>query len=58
VPTRILILGAGFGGLELATRLSGELAHDDATSITLVTPMPKPIPISDVVSGRHRGNAG
>ena len=34
VPTRILILGAGFGGLELSTRLSGELAND--VEITLI----------------------
>lgn len=34
MPTRILILGAGFGGLELASRLSGELAHD--VEVTLI----------------------
>jgi sulfide:quinone oxidoreductase len=28
VPTRVLILGAGFGGLELASRLSGDLGDD------------------------------
>jgi sulfide:quinone oxidoreductase len=33
VPTRILILGAGFGGLELASRLSSELADDVAVSL-------------------------
>ncbi|MBI2245633.1 MAG: NAD(P)/FAD-dependent oxidoreductase [Nocardioides sp.] len=27
-PLRVLVLGAGFGGLELATRLSEELGHD------------------------------
>ncbi len=34
MPVRILILGAGFGGLELASRLSGELA--DEVEVTLV----------------------
>ena len=34
MPTRILILGAGFGGLELASRLSDELAKD--VQITLI----------------------
>jgi sulfide:quinone oxidoreductase len=34
MPTRIIILGAGFGGLELATRLSSELA--DAVDVTLI----------------------
>jgi sulfide:quinone oxidoreductase len=33
VPTRILILGAGFGGLELASRLSSELADDVAVTL-------------------------
>jgi sulfide:quinone oxidoreductase len=31
---RILVLGAGFGGLELATRLSGELG--DAVDVVLI----------------------
>ena len=31
---RVLILGAGFGGLELATRLSEEVA--DAVEVTLI----------------------
>jgi len=34
MPTRILILGAGFGGLELASRLSSELA--DTVEVTLI----------------------
>ena len=34
MPTRIIILGAGFGGLELATRLSSELAG--AVEVTLI----------------------
>ena len=34
VKKRVLILGAGFGGLELATRLSEELA--DAVQVTLI----------------------
>src|SRR5262249_42313272 len=34
MTTRVLILGAGFGGLELATRLSDELA--DEVAVTLV----------------------
>jgi len=34
MPTRILILGAGFGGLELASRLSDELA--DRVAVTLI----------------------
>src|SRR5207248_4977990 len=34
VPTEVLILGAGFGGLELATRLSEEVA--DQVHVTLV----------------------
>jgi sulfide:quinone oxidoreductase len=34
VPTRIVILGAGFGGLELSTRLSDELA--DQVEVTLI----------------------
>jgi sulfide:quinone oxidoreductase len=34
MPTRVLILGAGFGGLELASRLSDELA--DEVEVTLV----------------------
>jgi sulfide:quinone oxidoreductase len=33
MPTRILILGAGFGGLELASRLSSELADDVAVTL-------------------------
>ena len=33
MPTRILILGAGFGGLELASRLSSELARDVAVTL-------------------------
>ena len=33
-PLRVLILGAGFGGLELCTRLSGELATE--VEVTLV----------------------
>src|ERR1700682_4714160 len=34
MPTHVVILGAGFGGLELATRLSDELA--DAVRVTLI----------------------
>ena len=34
MPERILILGAGFGGLELATTLSEELA--DRVEVTLI----------------------
>ena len=34
MSTRVVILGAGFGGLELATRLSAELA--DAVDVTLI----------------------
>jgi len=34
VPTEVLVLGAGFGGLELATRLSEEVA--DQVHVTLV----------------------
>jgi len=34
MPTRVLILGAGFGGLELATRLSSELAG--TVEVTLI----------------------
>jgi sulfide:quinone oxidoreductase len=34
VPTRVLILGAGFGGLELSTMLSQELG--DAVEVTLI----------------------
>lgn len=33
MQTRIVILGAGFGGLELATRLSDELADDVAVTL-------------------------
>ena len=29
MPTSVLVLGAGFGGLELSTRLSEELAKVD-----------------------------
>ena len=32
--TRVLVLGAGFGGLELATRLSEALGHD--VDVTLI----------------------
>ena len=34
MPTRILVLGAGFGGLELSTRLSEELGDD--VQVTLI----------------------
>lgn len=34
MPTRVLVLGAGFGGLELATLLSSELA--DEANVTLI----------------------
>ena len=34
MTTRVVILGAGFGGLELATRLSDDLAHE--VSVTLI----------------------
>ena len=34
IPTRVLILGAGFGGLELSTRLSEDLADD--VQVTLI----------------------
>ena len=34
MPTRVLILGAGFGGLELSTRLSEEVA--DEVEVTLI----------------------
>jgi sulfide:quinone oxidoreductase len=33
MPTRVVILGAGFGGLELATRLSDELASEVAVTL-------------------------
>ena len=34
MPTRVVVLGAGFGGLELCTRLAGELGDD--VQITLI----------------------
>ncbi|MBV8234809.1 MAG: NAD(P)/FAD-dependent oxidoreductase, partial [Acidimicrobiia bacterium] len=34
MPTEVLILGAGFGGLELATRLSEEVPEE--VHVTLV----------------------
>ena len=34
MPQRVVILGAGFGGLELATTLSEELG--DAAAVTLI----------------------
>ena len=34
MPTHVVILGAGFGGLELSTRLSDELA--DEVRVTLI----------------------
>src|SRR5438552_3099169 len=34
MTTRVVILGAGFGGLELATRLSDDLANE--VSVTLI----------------------
>ncbi len=38
MPTRILVLGAGFGGLELSTRLSEELGDD--VRVTLIDKSP------------------
>jgi sulfide:quinone oxidoreductase len=39
MPRRVLILGAGFGGLELSTRLSEELADEvQVTTSTRTTP--------------------
>ncbi len=34
MPTRVLVLGAGFGGLELSTRLAEELG--DEVQVTLI----------------------
>src|SRR6266404_6347700 len=55
-PTKILILGGGFGGLYTAIELEKRLAHDPAVEITLVnrenhfsfTPMLHEVAASDV----------
>src|SRR5882762_6772002 len=55
MPTHVVILGAGFGGLELSTRLSEELAEE--VRVTLIDKSDSFVfgySKLDVMFGRHR----